>query len=158
MSEKVMEFKKEKEKEVAGLNPSVTTQKSLEDTEKRNFENEETLQKIRAELKDPDAPVPKIEFATVIKQIVDNMNITSTNMHNDLNNMFQKHVYPTTMLLSALIVLLEERGIVTRAEVDKKANELMKKAFDEAKEEKKSLEKEVQESLDRDSAKSKNKS
>lgn len=158
MSEKVMEFKKENEKEVAGLNPSVTTQKSLEDTEKRNFENEETLQKIRAELKDPDAPVPKIEFATVIKQIVDNMNITSTNMHNDLNNMFQKHVYPTTMLLSALIVLLEEKGIVTRAEVDKKANELMKKAFDEAKEEKKSLEKEVQESLDRDSAKSKNKS
>lgn len=84
--------------------------------------------------KNPDKmKVTREEFKQVMKQMTSNINEISHYLMEDLNVMFKDHVYPNSLKIQALINLLDEKGIITKDEINNEANKIFKEAVERAK-------------------------
>lgn len=89
-----------------------------------------------AEKTDPNLskPVTREEFIDVIHQIGENINQISEYLMQDVNTMYSKQVFPFQMRLDALEDILEERGIISKDDISKRAEENFLKLQAQAKE------------------------
>jgi wobble nucleotide-excising tRNase len=78
--------------------------------------------------------VRRNELSAIMKQVIDNINEISKYLMQDINNMFQRFVFPSSLRQQALETLLAEKGIILIKEIDDKAKEIYKEAEDKAKE------------------------
>lgn len=86
--------------------------------------------------------VTRGEVIEIIQQVVDNVNHIADYLMQDVNTLYAQHVFPFQIRQAVIEDILIEKGIITKEEIDRLAEERVQKLKEQAKEIKEAAEKE----------------
>lgn len=128
-------------------------QRKNENKESKDLKNESSDKRKEFEVKGPDSldmkrKVTRGEVIEIIQQVVDNVNQIANYLMQDMNTLYAHHVFPFQIRQAVIEDILIEKGITTKEEIDKLAEERVQKLKEQAKEIKEAAENEEPESED----------